>query len=108
MSGYYGRSGYKRRSYRRPGRQAMANRRPGPCRVCGAEIPGGAGQLWFSSAGEWSVIHTAREWRGSPVSGRWVGGCPDGSPAPAGEAPRDRRGGYVDECGSCGMASCSC
>lgn len=24
------------------------------------------------------------------------------------EAPRDRRGGYVDECGSCGMASCSC
>lgn len=24
------------------------------------------------------------------------------------EAPRDARGGYVDECGSCGMASCSC
>jgi hypothetical protein len=24
------------------------------------------------------------------------------------EAPRDRSGGYVDECGSCGMASCSC
>jgi hypothetical protein len=24
------------------------------------------------------------------------------------EAPRDNRGGYVDECGSCGMASCSC
>jgi hypothetical protein len=23
-------------------------------------------------------------------------------------APRDRRGGYVDECGSCGMASCAC
>ena len=26
----------------------------------------------------------------------------------AAEAPRDRRGGYVDECGSCGAASCSC
>ena len=24
------------------------------------------------------------------------------------EAPRDRRGGYLDECGSCGAASCSC
>ena len=24
------------------------------------------------------------------------------------EAPRDNRGGYIDECGSCGMASCSC
>jgi hypothetical protein len=30
------------------------------------------------------------------------------SPVGSREAPRDRRGGYLDECGSCGMASCAC
>ena len=30
------------------------------------------------------------------------------SPVRSSAAPRDRRGGYVDECGSCGMASCAC
>jgi hypothetical protein len=37
----------------------------------------GAGQLWREESGAWSVVHAPAEWAGSPVSGRYVGGCPD-------------------------------
>ena len=76
----YGRSNYGRRGYSsRPqttGRIAKPNARPGNCRGCGEEIPAGAGQLWREQDGAWSVAHTMAEWAGSPVSGRYVGGCP--------------------------------
>jgi hypothetical protein len=77
-------SGYRRNSYRRgygsrsftPGRVARVNARPGPCRYCGEAIPAGAGQLWREDSGAWSVVHAPAEWSGSPVSGRYIGGCP--------------------------------
>lgn len=104
------RNGYRRGGHRsyppaRQGRVARANKYAGPCHYCGQDVPAGQGQLW-SSADGWQVVHLEATWAGSPVSGRWVGGCPDG--ASRQEAPRDSRGGYVDECGSCGMASCAC
>ena len=112
-------SGYRRGGYRRSyaptvGRVSKVNARPGPCRYCGETVAAGAGQLWRDDNG-WSAVHLPASWHGSPVSGGYINGCPGeadklnarpGS-APA-EAPRDTRGGYLDECGSCGMASCSC
>lgn len=134
MSGY--RRGYGRRTYAvTTGRIAKSNARPGTCRGCGVEIPAHGGQLYREQDGSWSVVHTAAKWAGSPVSGRYVGGCPDetgrlnAGPTDAEQeagrqlsadamaavaalawqdAPRDSRGGYIDECGSCGMASCAC
>lgn len=108
MSGYY-----RRHQYGRPttGRIGRANTRPGPCHYCGAEVPANGGQLWRNADGSWSAVHLEATWKGSPVSGRYVGGCPEEaslSLAAPREAPRDMRGGYIDECGSCGMASCSC
>jgi hypothetical protein len=114
MSGYR-RGGYRRTYPQRTGRVARANKYAGSCHYCGQEVPAGKGQLWSGNDG-WEVVHLAMEWAGSPVSGRYVGGCPgeadaknNGAPWMRGqEAPRDARGGYVDECGSCGMASCAC
>ena len=107
------RNSYRRRSHApsRAGRVQRANKYAGPCHYCGAEVPAGKGQLWAGGADGWQVVHLEATWAGSPVSGRWVGGCPEEaslSLAAPREAPRDTRGGYVDECGSCGMASCAC
>ena len=76
---------YRRNSYRRnnygsrpatPGRVERVNARPGPCRACHQQIPAGAGQLWREESGAWSVVHAPAEWSGSPVSGRYIYGCP--------------------------------
>ena len=75
----YGRTGYRRGYQGRPqttGRVARPNARPGECRHCHELIPAGAGQLWREESGAWSVAHTVAEWAGSPVSGKYVGGCP--------------------------------
>lgn len=89
MGGYY-RSGYRRRSSYAPtvGRVRKPNRRPGACRGCGEDVPAGAGELWREESGDWSVVHTLAEWMGSPVSGRYVGGCPKDAADP--QAERDR------------------
>jgi hypothetical protein len=132
----YSRRGYGRRSYApTSGRVDRPNRRPGACRSCGVEVPASGGLLWREDSGAWSVVHRPAVWSGSPVSGRYVGGCPEATAKlnagptadevaasralsdaavaavaalASREAPRDSRGGYVDECGSCGMASCAC
>ena len=74
----YGRTSYRgnRSSSYTVGRVARVNARPGPCRGCDEEVPAGAGQLWREAGGAWSVVHTVAEWMGSPVSGKYVGGCP--------------------------------
>lgn len=69
------RNGYRRRPPS-AGRIAKANARPGPCRTCGEEIPAHGGQLYRETSGEWSVVHEAATWAGSPASGQYVGGCP--------------------------------
>jgi hypothetical protein len=103
----YGRYGARRGQAVTTGRVARVNARPGPCHYCGVTVAAGEGQLWRDAAG-WAAVHLAAGWSGSPVSGRWIGGCPDGSAADRETAGRDSRGGYADECGSCGMASCAC
>jgi hypothetical protein len=90
MSGYY--RGRQRRTFpARNGRVGRANKHAGPCHYCGAEVPAGKGQLWSGESG-WEVVHLAMTWAGSPVSGRYVGGCPgeaaeknDGAPWSHGE-----------------------
>lgn len=71
------RSTYRRRSYpQAAGQVNRPNRRPGPCRTCGEEIPAGAGLLYRETSGAWSVVHRPREWAGSPASGQYTYGCP--------------------------------
>lgn len=77
----YGRTGYQR-GYQRSrsisaGRVSRVNKRPGECRACGETIPAGAGELYREASGTWSVVHTEARWAGSPVSGHYVGGCPE-------------------------------
>ncbi len=75
MSGYgYRRGGYRASRPIAPGRFAKANARPGPCHYCGETVPAGAGQLFRGDG--WEVAHLAAEWSGSPVSGRYINGCP--------------------------------
>jgi hypothetical protein len=65
-----------------PGRVARPNRRPGPCRACGEEIPAGAGQLWRETSGTWSVVHVPESqggWLMHPEPVR--GGCPQSTDA---------------------------
>ena len=88
-----------RRNYRRstsrsftPGRVARVNRRPGPCRSCGVIVPAGAGQLFREESGAWSAVHVPASWHGSPVSGRYIGGCPAATDELNTGAPWDRPG----------------
>lgn len=54
-----------------------ANRYPGECLYCHAEVPALAGLLVRNLATHaWEVKHRPAEWHGSPVSGRYVNGCP--------------------------------
>lgn len=77
---YYNRNSHRRQSSRprpvTPGRVARVNARPGPCYRCDEIVPAGAGQLWRKTDGTWEAIHASAEWHGSPVSGRYIYGCP--------------------------------
>jgi hypothetical protein len=54
------------------------NKYAGPCHLCGQTVPAGAGRLLRNVDGRrFVVIHAPSVWHGSPVSGRWAGGCPD-------------------------------
>jgi hypothetical protein len=53
------------------------NKRPGTCEVCAQHVPVGAGVVTKISGG-WRLTHSPKRWVGSPVSGRWVDGCPPG------------------------------
>ena len=62
---------------------ARANKYAGDCVHCGETVPAGAGYITRDrgTGRGWQVWHRPCEWHGSPVSGRYVGGC-------AGEADR--------------------
>jgi hypothetical protein len=73
--------GSYRRNYRRSaptvGRIRRPNRRPGPCRGCGEEIPAGCGQLWRDASGAWSPVHVESSQGGWLMDPQPVtGGCP--------------------------------
>lgn len=70
--------------------KTVANRFDAPCYKCGEIVPAGTGVAIGITTGErkrtprgwthvykWRTEHSPRSWHGSPVSGKWVGGCPD-------------------------------
>jgi hypothetical protein len=66
------------RSNRRPARdftrKPMSNTYAAVCASCGLEVRPHDGLL-AREAGDWTVRHIPQHWAGSPVSGRYVGGC---------------------------------
>jgi len=78
----------RRRQAITPGLVYRPNRRPDGCRWCHVEVPAYGGLLYREESGGWSVTHTDAEWAGSPVSGLYVGGCPDSTDQ------RNREGGF--------------
>jgi hypothetical protein len=82
------------RTYTRRGSQPTgprANKYDGGCSTCGRLVPAGTGVLTGSRASGYTVRHLERRWIGSPVSGKWVGGCEDAADQPVYEAPKRRR-----------------
>lgn len=68
--------------------KTIANRFDAPCHKCGQIVPAGAGVAIGTPTGErkrtnrgwtwvyqWRTEHSPKTWHGSPVSGKWVGGC---------------------------------
>jgi hypothetical protein len=54
-----------------------ANKYAGECTYCHETVPAMAGLLDRDRVtGAWQVRHRSAEWHGSPVSGRYIGGCP--------------------------------
>jgi hypothetical protein len=89
MAGRYRKSGAATTPRRADGTRPNAYAQP--CRYCGAEVPARAGILTADrERGGWLVHHAPARWVGSPVSGRYVGGC-------AGESERlNTAGGWAD------------
>lgn len=62
--------------YARP----RTNRYTAPCTDCGHTVPAGQGILrnvaHRPEHPRWKVTHVPVHWVGSPVSGKWAGGCP--------------------------------
>ena len=68
-----------------------ANRYDGPCDICGHVVPANRGTL-HRVDGRWTARHRPAVWSGSPVSGSYVGGCPDGPPPSPEPRPEPRTG----------------
>lgn len=77
-----------------------ANKFAGKCGICGQTVEAGAGIL-TGRPGSWGVKHAPSKWIGSPVSGGFVGGCPEKveAPAPVEEKADPERGVYVTATG---------
>lgn len=58
----------------------ISNRYPADCAVCGARVDAHAGVATGSRRNGWTITHKPSRWTGSPVSGGYVGGCPDKTP----------------------------
>lgn len=57
---------------------ATGNKYAGKCYLCGGHVPANTGVLYRNVGGlRYAVAHVPKSWHGSPVSGNWVGGCPD-------------------------------
>jgi hypothetical protein len=69
------RAGYGRRVTR-----TITNRRAGECDTCGQTVEAGRGEARLLDTDAWIVVHPSARWEGSPVSGGYVGGCPDPAP----------------------------
>lgn len=85
------RNGYRGAHRRQSARPVVrANKYEAPCRVCGETVPAETG-IWESATRQ--VRHLPMEWNGSPVSGKYINGCP-------GEADRiNEKGGFGRKAG---------
>lgn len=70
-----------RNSYRRSVQRTAprANIYDGKCWICQGTVPAHAGILTGNRDVGYRIRHGDRHWMGSPISGRFVGGCPDSS-----------------------------
>jgi hypothetical protein len=55
-----------------------ANKHDAACSICGQNVPAGTGTLTGNRDKGYTIYHTPSRWVGSPISGRFVGGCPKG------------------------------
>jgi hypothetical protein len=62
------------------------NRYNAACGTCAGLVAAGEGILTGSRAGGYEVRHRSAVWAGSPVSGHWAGGCPEGEELEAARA----------------------
>jgi hypothetical protein len=90
--------GYGRTSYRRPVQRTgpRANKYDAGCSVCGRTVPAGAGVLTGNRDIGYQVRHGDRTWVGSPVSGKWAGGCEDFADQPVYVAPVRKTYAYTN------------
>ena len=87
----YGRS-YARRPVQRTG--PRPNKYDAGCSTCSRLVPAGTGILTGNRDAGYAVRHSDRRWIGSPVSGKWVGGCEDAKDQPVYVAPVKRTYAY--------------
>jgi hypothetical protein len=60
-----------------------SNKFSGECNLCGESVPAGegivrcvrGGNTYSRTRAAWVVEHVPKRWVGSPISGRFVGGC---------------------------------
>jgi len=79
-----------RTAYRRPVQRTgpRANKYDAGCSRCGRLVPAGTGILTGNRDLGYEVRYGDRKWHGSPVSGKWVGGCEDATDQPVYEVTR--------------------
>jgi hypothetical protein len=87
------RTTYARRPVQRTG--PRANKFDGGCSRCGRLVPAGTGVLTGNRDQGYEIRHGDRTWQGSPVSGRWAGGCEGAADMPVYEAKPAVRHGYT-------------
>ena len=69
--------GYGRTYGRRPQPTGpRPNKLAGTCSKCAETVRAGDGILTGSAATGYEVRHGPARWHGSPVSGKYIGGCP--------------------------------
>jgi hypothetical protein len=56
--------------------KTIVNKYAKACKYCGQTVKAGKGVARFNG-NTWDTLHTPQSWHGSPVSGSWIGGCPD-------------------------------
>jgi hypothetical protein len=104
-----------RTAYRRPVQRTgpRANKYDAGCKICSRLVPAGQGILTGNRDVGYSVRHSDRRWHGSPVSGKWIGGCEDYADQPVYETPQRKTYAYTsggarawDRRGRCEDAPC--
>lgn len=68
---------YGRIKPRRPVQRTgpRANMFDAGCAICGRKVPAYTGILTGNRDVGYTIRHADRRWHGSPVSGKWIGGC---------------------------------